>query len=246
MSPISTSFANTLTRNAVRVTPELKRIRWKPSWRLVSSRFPPVGVFDRVANVEDMEIISNIEGLTNDRVRQELGRIDLVLENERVYGPGTTPIMAAFTHLNPEGSRFSRGHYGVYYAAKTIHTAVAETRFHRARFLSATNEPPIEIDMRSYASDIDARFHDIRHLQIELPELYDPNPVKYLAAQQFANELRDRGSNGITYSSVRHSGGECVAVFRPRLLKPVVQGVHYCFCWDGKEIFDVYEKKKFQ
>jgi len=233
-------------RNAGRVIPDLKRIRWKPSWRLVSSRFPPVGVFDRVANADDLEIIHAIEGLTNDRVRQELGKVDLVPESERVVGPGTTPIMAAFTHLNPEGSRFTSGHYGVYYAAKTVHTAVAETRFHRARFLAATNEPPIEIDMRSYASDIDARFHDIRHLQIELPELYNPSPANYSPAQHFANELRDNGSNGITYSSVRYPGGECVAVFRPRLLKPVVQGAHYCFCWDGKEISDVYVKKEFQ
>ena len=31
--------------------------------------------------------------------------------------------MAAFTHLNPEGSRFSDGSYGVYYAAHTLATA---------------------------------------------------------------------------------------------------------------------------
>lgn len=226
--------------------PDLKRIRWKPSWRLVASRFPPISVFDRVASNEDLEIILDIEGLTNDRVRQELGQINLVPESERLYGPGTTPIMAAFTHLNPEGSRFTRGGYGVYYAAKAIHTAVTETRFHRERFLAATNEPPIEIDMRSYASDIDARFHDIRNLQRQLPGIYNPSPSHYELAQRFAKELKDGGSNGIAYSSVRHQGGECIAVFRPRLLKPVVQGAHYCFCWDGSRIVDVYIKMKFE
>lgn len=228
------------------MTPEIKRVRWKPSWRLVPSRFPPVGLFDRVASTEDMEIVMDIEGLTNDRLREELGEISLVPEEDRVYGPGTTPIMAAFTHLDPLGSRFTDGSYGVYYAGNTIQTAVAETRFHRERFLNATHEPPIEIDMRSYASNIDARLHDIRGLQAKLPKIYDPNPAHYGIPQAFAKELRDAGSNGITHSSVRDQGGECIAVFRPRLLQPIVQGVHYCYVWDGTRITDVYIKTEFQ
>jgi hypothetical protein len=228
------------------MTPELKRIRWNPSWRLVSSRFPPVGLFDRVADTQDLEIIMEIEGLTNDRLREEIGEIALVPEEDRIYGQGTTPIMAAFTHLNPEGSRFSDGSYGIYYAANTIQTAVAETKFHRARFLAATNEPPIEIDMRSYASDIDARLHDIRGPHKNLQDIYDPEPACYGAAQKFAKELRETGSNGIVYSSVRDPGGECIAVFRPCLLNPVIQGTHYCYVWDGSQISHVYEKKEFQ
>lgn len=227
------------------MTPALNRIRWKPSWRLVPSRFPPVGLFDRVANAQDLEIILTIESLTNDRLREELGEISLVPEEDRIFGPGTTPIMAAFTHLDPLGSRFTDGSYGVYYAGNTIQTAVAETRFHRERFLRATHEPPIEIDMRSYASNIDARLHDIRGLQAKLPKIYDPDPNHYGVPQAFARELSDAGSNGITYSSVRDQEGECIAVFRPRLLQPIVQGTHYCYVWDGSQITHVYVKKEF-
>lgn len=227
------------------MTPERNRIRWKSSWRLVPSRFPPVGLFDRVSSAEDLDVVQAIEGLTNDRLREELGALHLVPEEERVYGPGTTPIMAAFTHLNPEGSRFTDGRYGVYYAAKTIDTAIAETLYHRARFLAATQEPPIEIDMRSYASHIDARLHDIRDLQENLPAIYDPAPAHYGSAQAFAKELRGNGSNGIVYSSVRDPGGECVAIFRPTVLKPVVQGKHYCYVWDGSRMIDVYVKTEY-
>lgn len=224
---------------------ERKRIRWKPSWRLVPSRFPPVSLFDRVCKTEDLGIIMAVEGLTNDRLRDSLGNIALVPEKDRIYGPGTTPIMAAFTHLEPSGSRFTEGSYGVYYAGKTIETAVAETLFHRARFLAATREPPIEVDMRSYASDIDARLHDIRYKQEKLPDFYDPNPDHYGPAQIFAKQLRDKDSNGIVYSSVRDPGGECIAVFRPRLLKPVVQGAHYCYVWNGERMTDVYVKTEY-
>ncbi len=227
------------------MTPDLRRIGWKPSWRLVSSRFPPVGLFDRVASAEDLDIITAIEGLTNDRLREELGELALVPREDRIFGDGTTPIMAAFTHLNGEGSRFTDGSYGVYYAAKTLETAVAETRFHRSRFLAATREPPIEIDMRSYASDIDAELHCIAGRQAELPDIYAPDPDQYGPAQAFAKTLRAAGSNGIHYSSVRNPNGECIAVFRPRVMQPVVQGKHYCYVWNGREITDVYVKTEF-
>lgn len=225
------------------MTPALRRIRWRPSWRLVPSRFPPSGLFDRVSSREDLETIMAIEGLTNDRLRNELGELSLVPDEERLYGPGTTPIMAAFTHLNPQGSRFTDGSFGVYYAAKTIQTAVTETMYHRARFLAATKEPPIEIDMRSYASNVDGRLHDIRGLQSRLPDIYHPD--RYSAGQSFAQGLREKGSHGIAYSSVRDPGGECIAIFRPRLLSPIVQGAHYCYVWNGKQITHVYMKTEF-
>lgn len=222
----------------------LSRVSWQPCWRLVPSRFPPAGLFDRVAEPEDLGIVFAIESLTNDRLRDEAGDINLVLPEERISGPGTTPIMAAFTHLNPEGSRFTDGSYGVYYAAKGIDTAVAETRFHRARFLAATNQPPIEVDMRSYASDVDTQMHDIRKRQAELPEIYDSG--RYSVSQRFARQLRDEGGNGIVYDSVRHAGGECVAVFKPKVLSPVRQGPHFCYVWNGKEIALVYKKTSFE
>lgn len=216
-------------------------IYWTSSWRLVPGRFPPISLFDRVANAEEFTIIASIEGLTNDRIRAEHGNISLVPENERQFGPGTTPIMAAFTHLNPEGSRFSDGNYGVYYAANDIPTALAETRYHRERFLSRTKERPTEIDMRSYRSEINTDLHDIRGKQKELPAVYSDS--LYGAGQQLALELRDHGSQGIIYDSVRNPGGECVAIFRANIPGPVAQGSHYCFRWDGKSIVDTYRKE---
>jgi hypothetical protein len=228
------------------MTLPLIQVTWKPCWRLVPSRFPPTGLFERVASPEDLETVLHLEGRTNDRLREQAGDISLVGPEDRLLGPGTTPIMAAFTHLNPEGSRFTRGEYGVYYAAKGIDTAIAETRFHRARFLAATNEPPIEIDMRSYASDLEAAAHDLRGLQEALPAVYDPDPANYGAAQTLAGKLRDKGSNGIVYDSVRDPGGECAAIFRPPVLSPVRQGPHLCYVWDGDAITSVYVKNRYE
>jgi hypothetical protein len=119
----------------------LASLEWRPCYRIVPSRFPPVSLFERVADPADLEAVFQVEALTNDRLREQAGELALVAPEDRVAGPGTTPIMAAFTHLNPEGSRFTDGSYGVFYAALALETAIAETTRHRARFLEATDEP---------------------------------------------------------------------------------------------------------
>lgn len=218
------------------------RIRWRPCFRIISSRFPPVGLFDAVADPADLEAVFQIEAMTNDRLRDEAGDLALVPQEDRISGPGSTPIMAAFTHLNPEGDRFTDGTYGVFYASLTIETAIAETRHHRVRFLQATDEPAQEIDMRVYAVDLDAKLHDIRAMRDSHPALY--HPISYAVSQELAGLLRAEGSNGIVYQSVRDEGGECVGVFRPRLLTNCRQERHLCYVWDGTAISMIYEKKE--
>src|SRR5688572_14883035 len=127
-------------------------IDWRPAHRIVASRLPPVGPWDRIARPEDFEALAEIEGLTNARIREEMGTLSLVPRERRVVGPGSTPVMAAFTHLNPEGSRFSDGSFGVLYVSAAIETAIRETVFHRERFLERTNQPPLQVQMRRYVT----------------------------------------------------------------------------------------------
>ena len=223
------------------MTVPLANIAWRPCYRIVPSRFPPIGLFERVADAADLEAVYQIEAMTNDRLREQAGELALVAPEDRVSGPGTTPVMAAFTHLNPEGDRFTDGSYGVFYAGRTLATAIAETTYHRSRFLRATDEAEQELDMRVYAVDLAAELHDVRGLREERPELYEPD--RYGASQRFAAELREAGSDGIVYQSVRHEGGECAAVFRPRLLSNCRQERHLCYVWDGQAIATVYEKR---
>jgi len=218
-------------------------VRWHPCYRIIASRFPPVNLFEAVADPADLEAVFAIEALTNDRLREEAGDLSLVPREDRVSGPGSSAIMAAFTHLNPEGSRFSDGSFGVFYAGLTLVTAVAETKHHRARFMAATRELAQELDMRVYAVDLDAELHDIRRLEPERPGLYDPGD--YAAGQRLGGQLRAAGADGIVYRSVRNEGGECAAVFRPRLLSHCRQERHLCYVWNGQAIATVYEKRAF-
>ena len=218
--------------------PPRTAIDWRPAWRIVPSRFPPVGLFDRVADADDLDAIAEIEGLTNPRLRDELGQLQLVPRDRRVSGAGATPIMAAFTHLNAEGSRFSDGTYGVLYAAHEEITAIRETVYHRARFLACTHEPPLRVEMRCYKTGIRGSLHDLRR-----GYRAEHDPDSYTASRALALALRTEGSDGIVYRSVRNPGGECVAAFYPDLVLPHVQTRHYQYVWDGTTISDVLEMK---
>lgn len=216
--------------------PPQKRIRWTRAWRIVSSRFPPIGVFDRIAQPDDLEALFALEALTHPRLRQEAGELSLVPKKRRISGPGSTPVMAAFTHLNPVGSRFSDGSYGVFYAAHSVATAIEETVYHRQLFLAATHEPPIELQMRCYRTGVSGKLHDLRG-----GWKAEHDPHSYVASQALAATLRAAGCNGLVYDSVRHAGGQCVAAFYPDVVAPCEQAQHFIYRWDGAHIFAVLE-----
>ena len=210
---------------------------WNPCYRLVPSRFQPISVFEKVASAEDFATLYAVQALVNPRIRQELGEIDLVPEVDRVYGAGSSPVMAAFCHLNAEGSRFSDGTWGVYYGAQTLEAAVAEVSHHRTKFLAATAQPAIDVDLRCYVATVHAALLDVRGVA----DIHDPN--SYAASRVFAKVHRGHGLSGLLYRSVRHPGEECVAVFKPPAIRlPVTQGPHVTLCWDGHRIKAWYRK----
>lgn len=205
---------------------------WDKLYRLVSSHYPPIDLFENVADPDDLELVFAIESITNDRLRAQVGDLALVSSEERISGPGSSPVMAAFTHISKDcASRFSDGcEYGVYYGAKDLKTAIAETIYHREKFLASTQESDTELTMRCYINKVALELHDIR--DVEFAHLLGDD---YGASQQFAKAMRASGSNGLLYPSVRHKGGECVAAFKPKAVTIAVQGSHYKYIWSGKK-----------
>ena len=210
----------------------LTRIRLVNTHRLIPSRYPPVGVFDIIAASEDLASIIELEGWTNDRISAELGVIGRIPSAEWVVGrPMASVIMAAFCHPDPQGARFNGADLGAWYAARLLETAHAEVIHHRTVELEEIGVRDARLQMREYLADMDAAFHDIRSDDPAFAPLYDPG--SYVASQAFAQSLRAGGSNGVLYRSVRHSGGECVACFRPLLVTNVRQAAHFEYRWSG-------------
>jgi len=217
-----------------------RRIRWQPAFRIVPTRYPTIYIYDRVADPADFDALYALEALTNDHLRAEAGDIDLVPLDERIFGNGAGPIMAAFTHINPDGSRFSDGRHGVFYAAHDKPTAVAETQYHQARFLAATAQPVMHLPMRLYSVKVSATLHDLRPLDAVPKAVYAADD--YSAAHSLGASLRQAGSAGVVYRSVRHEGGECVGLFKPRGASQCLHAAYLLYVWDGQRFTDVFEK----
>lgn len=217
--------------------PAVRRTRWERACRIVPTRHPTVYLFDRVADAQDFDALYALEALTNERVRDEVGQIQRVPAADRVFGPGSGPIMAAFTHVNPQGSRFSDGAYGVFYAARDRATAIAETAYHHGRFLAATAERAMHLPMRLYHLAIDSRLHDLR---VGFDDEHRPDD--YGPSRSLGARLRASGSAGVAYRSVRHDGGQCVGLFRPRGASACLHAAILLYAWDGQGFSDIYEK----
>jgi hypothetical protein len=223
--------------------PAVRRIRWPEACRIVPTRHPSENLFDRVADAADFDALYALEAMTNERARDELGEIERVPREQRRYGPGSGPIMAAFTHVNTGGSRFSGGEWGVFYAAKERETAVAETRFHHARFLAATRQRPLHLPMRLLTVAIDAKLHDLRPAGAVPAAVFDPDD--YAASRALGARLRAAGSEGVVYPSVRQCSpvqGQCAGLFTPRGASRCVHAAVLLYAWDGARFTDVYEK----
>ncbi|MCG8355973.1 MAG: RES family NAD+ phosphorylase, partial [Kiloniellales bacterium] len=106
----------------------LRRVEWRKAWRVIPSKYPPIHLFEDLTNdPAEWELLAELESAVNPRVRQKLGDVSLVPPELRV---ASTAVMAPFVHLNPMGTRFSDGSYGVYYAAQRLETAIRETVYH--------------------------------------------------------------------------------------------------------------------
>lgn len=215
-------------------------MRWQQACRIVPTRYPSVSLFDRVADADDFDALYALEAMSNERSRQDLGQIDRVPREQRVFGPGSGPIMAAFTHVNLLGSRFSDGDYGVFYAARERATAVAETRHHHSLFLAATRQEPMHLPMRLYHVAIDARLHDLRPVDAAAAAVHDPDDCGI--ARGLGRRLRQAGSLGVAYRSVRRPGGQCAGLFSPRGASACLHAAVLLYAWDGVAFTDVFEK----
>lgn len=209
-------------------------VAWDRAVRIIRSVFPPIDLFEDIAEPEDWPLLIAAEQKTNPRLMETIGNIDLVPAERRVGGLGASYLMAPFTHTSIDRpSRFSDGRLGVLYIASDFETAVHETAHHHALFMAATNEDPGWVSQfRELLIDVNARLHDIRGLG-GFDEVLDP--VDYTSSQRLAASFRTADSEGIAYPSVR-GDGECVGLFFPDLAHNPRQGRHLAYHWNGTRV----------
>lgn len=219
---------------------KVTRLLAEGACRLVPSRYPTMGILDRVARPEDLPFLLELESWSNDRISTEHGILNRIPREEWVVGrPMASVIMAAFCHPRPDGGRFNGPDRSAWYAGLSLDTAHAEVVYHRTKELAEVGVFETRVEMRLYLADFDAQFHDVRSRRPEHLSLHDPN--SYAASQAFARELFAGGSNGVIYRSVRYRAGVCVACFRPRLVGNVRIGSQFEYRWSGNRTPQIRE-----
>lgn len=211
-------------------------VHWRGAVRIIRSIYPPVDLFEDIADPADWPLLISAEQKTNPRIMENLGNLELVPPQRRIGGQGASYLMAPFTHVSPDRpTRFSNGAFGILYAARRFETALLETRYHHARFLARTAEAAGWVSQfREIVLKVRARLSDLRAVSIHASaELASDS---YEASQRLGASLKERGSDGIVYPSIRDAGGECVALFFPDCASNATQGRHLDYHWNGQSI----------
>ncbi|HTU54319.1 MAG TPA: RES family NAD+ phosphorylase [Acetobacteraceae bacterium] len=221
-----------------------RRLAWPRAWRIIASRYPPVPLFERLTRDPAVwDALVALEQLANPRLRDEAGEISLVPPEDRVTGPGASYVMAAFTHPNPKGSRFSDGSFGVYYAAASLETAIAETVFHFEAFARDSADPPRMEDMRVLVGSVSEDFEDVAALAgPQRAKILDP--ASYEASRAYGSRVRAAGAMGVAYPSVRRPGGECLGAFKPRAVGLPRQERHLKYRWNGERVSFYFDYRR--
>ena len=218
----------------------LAAIDWHGAVRIIRSLYPPVDLFEDVADPADWPLLLAAEQKTNPRLLEAVGRLDRVPAARRVSGPGASYLRAPFTHATPDRpSRFSDGSFGVLYVGQNFTVALFETIHHHARFMARTAEPPgWTSQFRELLLDVVATLADLRGPQGTRSGAQSSilDPDDYTAGQALAAQLRTAGADGVVYPSVRYRGGECVGLFYPDGAANPLQARHLDYHWNGSRV----------
>ena len=85
-------------------------IKWESAVRIVRSIYPPIDLFEDIADPADWPLLISAEQKTNPRLMENIGNLELVPKDRRVGGQGATYLMAPFCHVSPDRkSSFSDG-----------------------------------------------------------------------------------------------------------------------------------------
>ena len=214
--------------------PRTTLLRQFDTCRAIPSRFAArndsvlAGIAEDDAHLADLFELDNA---TNERLRGERGLLPGIGIDELVFGvPNASLVNAAFTYAHPQGSRFNGPDRGAWYCSFEVETALAEVTFHKSVEYQEIGRFNDSVTYETLLADFTNEFHDVRR---------DPrfasclDRVSYIASQQLASRLIDRGSVGVIYPSVRRTRGTNLACFRPAVVANVRRGDAYRLTWSG-------------
>lgn len=175
-------------------------------WRLVEAQHR-VSTMKLVDTLAEQSLLESLLDATKPQVPPDCRHLHYLLATPFRYG---APY--------PSGSRFRRAGLtpGVFYASKSVDTAVAEMAFHRLVFFADSPATPWPSDAGDCTA-FSARFRTSAGLDLAAPP-FDAerprwtHPTDYEPCQAFAETARAAGADVLRYASARDPRGVNVAL----------------------------------
>lgn len=175
-------------------------------WRMVEAQHH-VSTLKLVDTLDEQTLLEELVEDTKPHIPFECRHLHYLLATPFRYGS-----------IYPYGSRFRRAGrtLGVYYAAETIATAVAEMSFYRLLFFAESPDTPWPQDAAEYTA-FSTTFRTDKALDLTEPPLdHDAaiwtHPIDYAACQTLADTAREAGIKAIRYRSARDPEGKNLAL----------------------------------
>lgn len=166
-------------------------------WRLVEAQHR-ISTLKLTDSLAEQFILEELIEDTKPAIPLECRHLDFLLATPFRYGA-----------IYPNGSRFRRGGrtFGVYYAAESPSSAVAEMAFYRLLFFAESPDTPWPSDAAEYtafAADIATnRLLDLTREPLSADASIWTDPIDYEGCQAFADAARKVEADIIRYQSVR-------------------------------------------
>lgn len=189
-------------------------------WRLVEAQHR-VSTLKLTDTLDEQVLLENLIEATKPERPPETRRLDYLL---------ATPFR--YDAVYPTGSRFRRAGRtpGVFYAAETPATGLAEIAFHRLLFFAespSTPWPADSSDFTAFAVAVTIRRQlDLTREPLSRDSALWRHPTDYGPCQALADAARAAGAQSLRYASVRDpGGGRNLAVLDPDVFaKPAPVG----------------------
>lgn len=218
----------------------VRDIDWPAAARLIPARYEAAACFERLTSADAiLAMLADLADLTAgpyaDFTAMDPARV--------LFGPGAGWINASF--ILPRPGRFSTSLHGAFYGAGDLETAIAEVRHHlgidyRREGIAEAQD----LEYRALKVRVLGPLHDLRGVRRErAPWAAIHDPDSYAASQAFAARLRETGSGGVAWTSVRRPPGACCAVFDPNHLRACRHDTYLTFRWNGREVSRIYERR---
>ena len=180
-------------------------------WRLVEAQHR-VSTLKLTDTLAEQALLEDLLEDSKPPLPADCERLDYLLATPFRYGA-----------VYPHGSRFRRAGrtLGVYYAAASVTTALAEMAFYRLLFYAESPDTPLPANAAEYTA-FSAPLRSDRVIDLGAPPLDRDSaawehPLDYAACQALADTARAADLDAILYRSVRDPGhGRNIAVLAPR------------------------------